>query len=323
MITLIQYNKSKYFVEENLKAAEALRLVKSSHITWIDKEGLERETLQEITSNFDIHTLTVDDIVTLELLPKFEVFDEYIFFSANMLKWEDDDTISQEKVSITLKKDVLITYQEGIPGDVFDDLREKISHGRGVIRNHKVDYLFYQIISSIVSNYSHIAERLRTKIEEMEDNLLTDNNYDVMQDVITIKRKVNMIRRYAIPLLDAITSMKTEGEQYLKKANNAYLHDLQDQVRYILSFCDTSREMLRDIMDLHQTNQSNEMNRVMKTLTIVSAIFIPMTFLAGIYGMNFEAMPELHWRYGYFSVLGLMLLVAGTIFYILKKKNWL
>ncbi|MFY0627552.1 MAG: magnesium/cobalt transporter CorA [Reichenbachiella sp.] len=325
MFTLIQYNKKEYLKKENtdLKSSNELIVKGTKFISWLDIESNDKQILQEIISLYNFHPLLLDDILIVEQLPKFEAFDQYVFFSANMLNTDNEGVISQEKISIALSQDFLITFQEGLPGDVFDELRNKIKSAIGVVRVNPVDYLFYQVLNAIINSYSQIAEKLRFEIEELEDHILSDDSYDVMKEVISIKRKVNLIRRHTIPLLDAVTNMKTEGAQFLRKANRAYLHDLQDQVKNIVSFCETSREMLRDIMDLHHTNQNNEMNRVMKTLTIVSAIFIPMTFIAGIYGMNFKMMPELSWQYGYFSVLGLMCIIGAFIFYILKKKNWL
>ncbi|WP_420581242.1 magnesium/cobalt transporter CorA [Reichenbachiella sp.] len=324
MLTLIQYNKTAHYKEEGITAKDAFQQIeKTKKISWLDIESHDRQILEEVIQLNEFHPLTLEDILVVESLPKFEVFDDYIFFSANMLSIDAENVISQEKISIVLKKNVLITFQEGLPGDVFDELRNKIKSALGVIRANPVDYLFYQVLNAIVSSYAQIAEKLRFEIEELEDQILTNDNYDVMKEVINIKRNVNLIRRHTLPLLDAVTNMKTEGAQFLRKANQAYLHDLQDQVKNILAFCDTSREMLRDIMDLHHTNQNNEMNRVMKTLTIVSAIFIPMTFIAGIYGMNFHIMPELDWEYGYFGVLSSMGIIGVTIFYILKRKKWL
>lgn len=324
MITLIQYNKTSYSRETDLNSEQANELLQDNRkISWLDIESQDRTVLEEVINRFGFHPLILDDILVTEQLPKFEVFDDYIFFSAHMLTQGDSAVINEEKISITLSKKFLITFQEGLPGDVFDELRNKIKRALGIIRANPVDYLFYQVLNAIVGSYSHITERLRIEIEELEDKMLNDEGYDVMKEVIAIKRKVNLIRRHTIPLLDAVTNMKTEGAQFLRKANRAYLHDLQDQVKNIVSFCDTSREMLRDIMDLHHTNQNNEMNRVMKTLTIVSAIFIPMTFIAGIYGMNFQMMPELHWKYGYIAVLAMMGVIGAVILYVLKRKKWL
>ena len=275
MLTLIQYNKTTHQREDEISLKDSFdRIDKSKKISWLDIESQDRNILEEVIQLNGFHPLTLEDILIVESLPKFEVFDDYIFFSANMLSMCPKNDINQEKISIVLKKNVLITFQEGLPGDVFDDLRNKIKSALGIIRANPVDYLFYQVLNAIVSSYSQIAEKMRYEIEELEDQILTNDNHDVMKEVISIKRNVNLIRRHTIPLLDAVTNMKTEGAQFLRKANQAYLHDLQDQVKNILSFCDTSREMLRDIMDLHHTNQNNEMNRVMKTLTIVSAIFI-------------------------------------------------
>ena len=323
MITLTQYDQKSYTFQEKLSSRQVKDLTINDQVSWVDIEGLDQDIISQVTESYRIHPLILEDILSVDQLPKFELFEDYVFFSANMLTQDETGKIIEEKISIVLGNHIVITFQEGLEGDVFDELRSRIKYARGLIRAHAVDYLFYQILNAVISNYSRISEGLRERIDDMEDRLLQNKPFDVMKEVISVKREVNLIRRFTMPLWDAINVMKAEGKQFLPKKNQPYLHDLEDSVKYILSFCDTSRDMLRDLMDMHQTNQSNEMNQIMKALTILSAIFIPVTFIAGVYGMNFDAMPELHWQYGYFTILGTMSFTAIAIYIVLKRKGWM
>ncbi|WP_109831008.1 magnesium/cobalt transporter CorA [Reichenbachiella versicolor] len=323
MITLTQYDSKEYSFQDHISPDEIKDLTQNPQVSWVDIEGFDNEVVKALTENYGIHPLILEDILSVEQLPKFELFKNYVFFSANMLTQADEGKIVEEKISIVLGEHVLITFQEGLPGDVFDELRNRIRYARGLIRGNAVDYLFYQILNAVISNYTRICEKLRSTIDDMEDRLLQNTSFDVMKEVISVKRDVNLIRRITIPLWEAINTMKAEGKQFLPAKNQPYLHDLEDSVKYILSFCDTSRDMLRDLMDMHNTNQNNEMNQIMKALTILSAIFIPVTFIAGVYGMNFDEMPELHWRYGYFTILATMSVTAIAIYAVLKKKGWM
>ena len=210
-----------------------------------------------------------------------------------------------------LKKNLIITFQEGLPGDAFDELRSRIQLAKGIIRKSKGDYLFHHIIDAVVDQYMRIMEKLRAKIEQLEAKSFSDPNFDVMVLVIDIKKDVNMLRKYTIPMRDAINRLRVEGKEFIDKASINYFQDVVDHLNFLISSFDTAREMLRDLMDLQQSNQDNERNRVMKTLTVVSAIFIPLTFMAGLYGMNFKFMPELEHEYGYPLLIAAMVVVAS------------
>ncbi|XOV95045.1 MAG: magnesium/cobalt transporter CorA [Bacteroidota bacterium] len=323
MLTLIQYNESNCLVKERITADDAAQLVDKEMINWLDVETTDQGIEEDTARLFDIHPLMLEDIMQTDLLPKFELFDKYLFFTAKMLNYlPEKDLIQEEHLSIVLNKNLLITFQEGLPGDAFDELRSRIQLNKGIIRKSKGDYLFHHIIDAVVDQYMDIMNMLRNKIELLEEKSFADPSFDVMESVIDIKKDVNILRKYTLPMRDAINKVRVEGKEFIDKTSINYFQDVVDHLNYLVSSFDTSREMLRDLMDLQQSNQDNERNRVMKTLTVVSAIFIPLTFLAGLYGMNFQYMPELHQKWGYPVLLLVMVLVAVGMSIYMRMKKW-
>lgn len=323
MLTIIQYNDPGYFTKEGLSPAEASDLVKVNFTNWIDVEITNQILVEDTAKLFHIHHLISEDILNINQLPKFELFDEYLFFNTKMLSFDSaTDEIREEHLSVLMCKGLVITFQEGLPGDAFNELRERIKLAKGMIRKYGEDYLFYHILDSVVDNYLEIMETLRGRIEKLEAKLLSDPNYNVMQEVIEIKKNINILRKYTIPMRDALNKMRVEASHFIQKSSINYFQDVADHIHYLVTSFETSREMLKDLMDLNHSNQNNEMNRVMKTLTVVSAIFIPLTFLAGVYGMNFNHMPELTWKWGYPVVWGIMGLVALGMISYMRLKKW-
>jgi magnesium transporter len=324
MIHLIQYNAHLFDEQVELSPSQISENIKNDCINWLDVDNAEKSLVEELSGIFGIHPLITEDILNTEHLPKFEAFEDHIFLSLKMLRYDANTTeISEEHLNIVLFNSVLITFQEGIPGDVFDDLRSRLASGKGLIRKNSVEYLLYHCLDAVVDNYMLISEELRETMQQMESNLIRDPGYDAPEEVILLKKKINTLRRYTIPFWDAFNQMKTEGSAFFHADSRVYFQDISDHIKFLLSFFDTSREMLRDIMDLYQTNLNNEMNRVMKTLTVVSAIFIPLTFVAGVYGMNFDFMPELHYKWGYPFAWGVMVVTSLVMVLIMKAKKWL
>ncbi len=322
MIHLIQYNSSEFRSTYNLTEAEAAAAINTSMINWIDVDKAEKNLVEEMGRLFEIHPLILEDILEIDHLPKFEAFEDHIFLSMKMLRL-DREEISQEHLNIVLKDQTIITFQEGIQGDVFDLLRLRLSKGKGLIRKNSIEHLLYHCLDAVVDSYLQIAESLRDRMELMEGKLIKDSKFNVPDEVMSLKKQINLIRRLTIPFWDAFRQMQTECRDIFHRGSKVYFQDISDHFRSLLSFFDTSREMLRDILDLYQTNINNEMNRAVKTLTVVSAIFIPLTFVAGVYGMNFDFMPELHYRWGYPLVWGVMGITTLVLIYVLKRKKWL
>lgn len=323
MITLIQYNDPGYYTKDGLSPAEAYKMAKLDYINWFDVEITNKVLVEDTAQFFGMHHLIAEDIQNLEQLPKFEVFDDYLFFTLKMLVYSKErKKITEEHLSILMSDNLIVTFQEGLPGDVFDELRTRIAHGKGRIRKYGADYLFYHIIDSVVDNYMAIMELLREKIERLEAHIIKDPSYHVVEEIMEIKKEINVLRKYTLPLRDALNKMKVEGSSFIKKTSINYFQDVSDHIQYLISSFETSREMLKDIMDLHLSNLSNDMNKVMKTLTVVAAIFIPLTFIAGVYGMNFKYMPELDSPYGY-PLLWVFMIVSSVVMVgYMKHKKW-
>lgn len=324
MIKLIQYNDSGYHTEDNLSPAESSRKVKPDYINWIDVEITNKVLVEDTAQFFDIHHLIAEDILNLEHLPKFEAFDNYLFFTVKMLLFnEKRKKITEEHLSVVMGENLIISFQEGLPGDVFDELRSRIALGKGRIRKFGADYLFYSIMDTIVDNYLSIMEMLREKIEMLESQIIKDPSYHVVEEIMEIKKEINLLRKYTLPLRDALNKLRVEGSHFIQKSSVNYFQDIADHIQYLISCFDTSREMLKDIMDLHNSNLSNEMNKVMKTLTVVAAVFIPLTFIAGVYGMNFEHMPELKWQWSYPALWVFMVVGSVAMVGFMRHKKWL
>ncbi len=324
MVSLIQYNLNEFEIHEDISPLSIDEKIDRKKVNWIDVETTDKNTVEDIARIFKIHPLITEDILNIDHLPKFEAFEDHIFLSLKMLRYnKETGEISQEHLNIVLGKTQLITFQEGLPGDVFDDLRTRLRQGKGLIRKNGLEYLLYHCLDAVVDNYMFISETLRDEMEKMESILIKDSTYEAPERVMNLKKKVNILRSYTIPLWDAFNQMQAEGRDFFSTDSKHYFQDISDHIKFLLNFFDTSREMLRDIMDLYQTNINNEMNKVMKTLTVVSAIFIPLTFVAGVYGMNFDFMPELHYEWGYPFVWGLMAFTAIVMVTIMRHKRWL
>lgn len=323
MLTLIQYNDPGYINNDLESVAEAAALIKKDYINWIDIEITNEAIVKDAEEHFKIHHLITEDIINMDEIPKFELFDDYLFFSTKMLSFDlAQKDIREEHLSIVMGNDFVITFQEGLPGDAFHELRSRIKLGKGLIRKYKQDYLFYLFLDAVVDHYLVIMETLRKRIESLEEGLMADKSLDVMEEVIRIKKDINHLRKYALPMRDSLNKMRVEAAHFIQKSSINYYQDVADHIHFLIASFETSREMLKDIMDLHHSNQNNEMNRVMKTLTVVSAIFIPLTFLAGVYGMNFRYMPELEWEWGYTAVWVEMGVVALAMIMYMRYRRW-
>lgn len=321
--SLIQYNDTHFLHKENVSIADLKSTIRTDCVNWIDLETIDRKAVDSLTSLFDIHHLIVEDILDTDQLPKFELFDRHLFFTTKMLSYDKEiKGIREEHLNIVLSGNLIITFQEGLPGDVFGPLRQRIKQGLGPIRKYKSDFLFYQILNAVMDNYLKIMEILRNRIEDLETISLEDTSVNIATEVIQLKKETNLLRAYTLPMRDALNKMRVESVGYIQKSSINYYQDLSDQLHFLVVSFETSREMLKDLMDLHRSNQNTEMNKVMKTLTVISAIFIPLTFVAGVYGMNFRYMPELDSKWGYFTILGTMIILAGGMAYYMKVKKW-
>ena len=279
--------------------------------------------IEQVGNSFNVHPLVLEDIANTVQRPKMEDFDDYIFVVLRMLRFDEkDDETKTEQISILLGPDFVISFQER-EGDVFDIIRERLRNNKGKIRKMGADYLAYSLIDAIVDNYFVILEKRGETIEEMEDKLVTNPTSETLQALHDLKREMIFLRKSVWPLREVISRLERSESPLINKSTFVYLRDVYDHTIQVMDSVDTFRDMLSGMLDIYLSSVSNRMNEVMKVLTVIATIFIPLTFIAGIYGMNFKYMPELGQAWGYPAVLILMLAIAVVMLINFRRKKWL
>ncbi len=329
-ITVMDYDSGSCEIAYPDHPEECAPYRKKDKITWINVDGLHQiDVIEKLCSCFDIHPLTVEDILNTTQRPKLDVFDDHLFLVIRMQSYDSDSRqIETEQVSLILGKNYLISFQEK-EGDTFDGVRYRIRNGKGRLRKMKADYLAYALLDSIIDNYFSVLEKVGEEIELMEEELLNEPAPDTLHRIHILKREMIMLRRSIWPLREVINSLlRGEDTDLFGEAIHFYLKDLYDHTIQVIDTIETFRDIISGMIDIYLSSVSNRMNEVMKVLTIFAAIFIPLTFIAGIYGMNFNReagplnMPELNWYYGYPFALGLMAITAASLLVYFKRKKW-
>ena len=320
------FDYTKENVEESilLNIEDAANYKDTESVTWINVDGLiHTDKIEDIGRQYNLHPLVLEDIVNTTQRPKIDEYDDYLFIVLKMLYYDKNENLIIEQVSFVLGKNYVFTFQES-EGDVFGVIRERLRHNNGRIRGLKSDYLMYALIDAVVDNYYKIIEILGNKIEDLETELFEGHaRDDVNIEVQQLKREILKVRRAIFPLREIISRITKDEHPLIYKRTITYYRDIYDHLIQVSENIDIYREMIWSLMDMYMTTISNKMNEVMKVLTIMSSIFIPLSFLAGLYGMNFEYIPELKFQNGYFILLGVMfLLFIGLVFYF-KRKKWL
>ncbi|WGD34925.1 magnesium/cobalt transporter CorA [Olleya sp. YS] len=311
--------------EADLDSVEdAFRFKDSETITWFNLNGLNFiNEIEKIGNYYKLHPLILEDIVNTTQRPKIDEYNDYIFIVLKMMYYDETENIVAEQVSFVLGKNYVLTFQEA-EGDVFDNVRERIRTKKGRVRVHESDYLLYALIDAIVDNYYAIIETMGNKIEDLEDDLFTGlTQEEISQQIQNLKREILKIRRAIFPLREIINRLEKSENGLIDEKTTHFFRDVYDHVIQVTETIDIYREMIWSLMDMYMTTISNKMNEVMKVLTIIATIFIPLTFIAGIYGMNFVNMPELHYKYGYHIVWIVMIVIFVGMLIYFKRKKWL
>ena len=322
-LRLIQYNEHEIFYNQELPYQDILNKLDDNKVNWIHFFTLDQlEAIEKVGEHFDLHSLMLEDILNVEHLPKVEFSEKHIFFTLKILSFDQDFNLEQEHASFILGTNYIISFKEQ-RAELLKPVRERIEKGIGKVRTKRADYLFYLLVDAIVDNYFLMLEEFRSYIEETEDLLIDNPSQNYIGRIHHIKKQVIAARKYIFALREAMNQLIKEEPDQIYESNYKYLRDIQDHVNYVFESMETFREDQKSLMELNSSNQNNSMNQVMKTLTMVATIFIPLTFIAGIYGMNFEYMPELGWKWGYFSALGAMGIVSVLMIWFMKRKRWL
>ena len=318
------------FDNENLQKVqmdsvqEIFKFKDTSTTSWINIVGLhETEIMQQIGQNFNFHPLVIEDILNTDQRPKIEFFDNFIFVIMKMIVYDTEKkTLNIEQVSIILGQNFVFTFQER-RGDVFQPIRDRLMNGKGRIRSNKHDYLMYTLMDVIVDNYFVVLENISDDMEYLEESVTKSADQNVVEQIYNIKRELLLLKKAIWPLRDIVNNLRNEETKLIAASTEIYLNDLSDHTIQVIEVTETYRDLASGLLDTYMSMVSHHMNEVMKVLTIIATIFIPLTFIAGIYGMNFEVMPELHWKWGYFTVWGFMIVVfVGMLFYF-RRKKWI
>ena len=328
-ITLLDYDADHYELTEVDSPDVCFPYKDKPSVTWINIDGLHEVSLIEsIGTHFGIHPLIIEDILNTHQRPKMDIFEDHIYIVLRMQSYNlETKQIDSEQLSIIFGKNYVLTFQEK-EGDIFDPLRKRIEKSKGKVRKMGADYLAYTIIDSVTDNYFKVIEGLGDEIEVIEDEVMTDPVPDTLHKIHALKRETLMLRKSVWPLREIISGLEREETTLIKKATKIYIRDLYDHTVQVIDTVETQRDMTSGMLDVYLSSVSNKMNEVMKVLTIFAAIFIPLTFIAGIYGMNFNSekspfnMPELNWYMGYPFALGLMAVVGIGLLIYFRRKNW-
>lgn len=322
-IRIMNYDET-HFEEKTAKTVEeCFDFKERSGVTWIDISGIhEIKVIEKIGNYFGLHPLTQEDILNTDQRPKVEDFDNYIYIVLKILYCGNNtDEVVGEQVSLVLGANFVISFQER-EGDVFDPVRDRIKGNKGLIRKMGLDYLTYSLLDCVVDGYFIILERLGEKIEFLEEELLTNPTNQTVQIIHDLKTETIFLRRSVWPLREVISRLQMEDYPFVKDSTKIYLKDVYDHTIQIIDTIESQRDMLSGMLDIYLSSISNKMNAVMKALTIIATIFLPLTFIAGVYGMNFKYMPELEWQWSYFIVLAVMGVIGISMFIYFKIKKW-
>lgn len=324
-ISYLEYSGADYFAEGEITAIDELASAANPEtVTWINVAGLHQiEIIEAIGQSFGIHPLLLEDILNTEKRPKMEQYDHYLYVILKMIHWQDDlAAIDTEQISIVLGNSFVLTFQEQ-ERDVLDPVRRRIREGTGRIRDSGADYLAYALIDVIVDHYFVILENMGENIERVEEELVIDPDVETLQKIYNLKREMLFLRRAVWPLREIIGRLQRGDSPLFQEESLIYLRDVYEHTIQVIDTVETFRDIVSGLLDIYLSSVSNKMNEVMKVLTVIATIFIPLTFLTSLYGMNFSFMPELAWRWGYPTLWGVMLVITGAMLIYFKKKDWL
>jgi magnesium transporter len=323
-MSIINYDK-KHFEEKKIdKIEECFSFRDKLAVTWINIDGIQQlDIIEKIGEHFAVHPLILEDIVNTDQRPKMEDFGDYIFVVLKMNYYDEKkNEIQTEQLSLLIMQNFLISFQER-EGDVFNPVRERIRDNKGRIREMGVDYLAHALIDSIVDNYFLVLERIGENLENIEEKLLIEAKAETLQLIHSIRREIILLRRSVWPLRELINNLEKGESRLIQESTQMYFRDIYDHIIEVMDAIEMSRDISSEMLDIYLSSVNNRMNEVMKVLTIIATIFIPLTFLTGIYGMNFENMPGLGRPCGFFVILIVMVAIGALMLVYFKRKKWL
>lgn len=302
---------------------KCLELDQAASVGWLNLDGIhDVSQVDELGKAFELHSLAMEDILNTGHPPKYEEFDHCSLIITKLFSFDErSNQIEVEQISIILTPNQVLTFQER-SGDVFDGVRSRLKRKSGRIRQRGADYLAYALVDSIVDSYFHVLEKVGDQLEQLENDLICHPSQEILHQVHQMKGQLTFLRKAIWPMREAIGNLLHNDSELINESTNVFLRDLYDHSVQVQGTLESYRETASGLVDLYMSSVSQRMNEIMQVLTIMASIFIPLTFIAGIYGMNFELMPELKWRYGYPAILGLMLACVVGMLWFFKRKKW-
>lgn len=330
-IRLVDYNETDWSEHHNITVDECRPYLDTESVSWVDVQGLgNRETIENLGRLFGLHRLLLEDVFNMLERPKMEDYEEQIVIIARMVSPpKQDEKFSHEQVSFVLGKSYLLTIQEEKTYDCFEPVRMRLQKNRGIIRKQGADYLTYALIDAIIDGFFPVLEHFGERIEDLEAEVIENPTSQTLQKIYAIRRDLLQLRRAIWPQRDVINILIRDGSSLINEDVRLGFRDCYDHAIQVIDMVETYRELTSGLMDVYLSVVGNKMNEIMKTLTVISSIFIPLTFIAGIYGMNFNTekspynMPELNWYWGYAACLGMMLAIAIGLLWFFWRRGWL
>ncbi len=323
-ITVTDYSEALCEEKEIKAFKECFYYTDPSITSWINVEGLhEIEVIQQVGECQGLHPLVLEDILNTDQRPKLEDFGDYLYIVLKMFRKGEGTDIATEQVSLILGANFVISFQEGIREDVFDPIRERIRNGKGKLRSMGADYLAYSLMDAIVDNYFVVMEETEERIEQLEEEVMVSPSAETVRKLHRLKRDMIFLRKAVWPLREVLAAMTRRESKLISDQVALYLRDVYDHVIQVIDIIEVSRDILSGMLDIYLSSMSNRLNEVMKFLTVIATIFMPLSFLASMWGMNFKTMPELDWRWGYPTALCIMAAIAVSMSLWFRKKHWL
>ncbi len=323
-ITFMDYEGSHIQEKQVASVDECLNFSATPTVTWINVDGLhDVSIIEKLGKAFELHPLILEDVLSTGQRPKFEDYEKNLFIVLRMLSFSDDhQAVESEQVSLVVGSNFVLSFQERV-GDVFDFVRDRIRNSKGRIRKLGPDYLAYALVDAIVDSYFAVLEKLGERIEDLEEELVNDPDQNTLQQIHLLKREMITLRRSIWPLRELVSGLERTESPLIAESTSVYLRDLYDHTVQIIDTIESFRDMVSGMLDIYLSSLSNRMNAVMKVLTIIATLFIPLTFIAGVYGMNFKHMPELDkwWGYPAFWLVCITITIVMVVFF--RRKKWL
>ena len=323
-VTIASFNYAGARCDERRdQSHEGLAPPTDESVMWVDIGGVHKmDVLESLGKQFHLHPLLLEDIANTDQRPKLDDYETCLFLVIKMLSVTDRQDIAVEQVSLVLGPNFVLSFQEN-GADVFTSVRDRLRGGKGRLRQSGADYLLHALVDAIVDRYFEVLEVLGEKIEALQDLVVSDPNPDTLHQIHSLKRQLMFLRRAVWPLREAANNLSRSESPFLHDSTKVFFRDVYDHVIQIVDTIETLREMVSAGLDIYLSSISYRSNSVMKVLTIITTIFMPLTFIVGIYGMNFEHMPELKWEWGYPLVLGVIVAIAIAMLGFFKRKKWI